>query len=137
MVYLLEWVTEATVLMRHPNVTATIRAFFKDAGKNSVRAFYDDESGLGGYVFHDVNPKTSSDDDDSGRWYRLVTTCDVTLQISEPSGEQNMLRPTAREKQRIERQVTHHEWFSGHFRGRLDRVANVNVMGTPEEVTQE
>jgi hypothetical protein len=35
----------------------TIRRFFADAGTNSVIAFYNDDSGLGGYIFYVMNAK--------------------------------------------------------------------------------
>jgi hypothetical protein len=119
--------------MRHPNMTHTIRRFFADAGSNSVRAFYDEVAGLGGYVFYVVNPKSSLNEDDTGRYFRFVTTCDVTIDVSEGTGAAaKILRPRPEDATRIERQFTNNEWFTGSFRGRLDRVAAVNIMEVSE-----
>jgi hypothetical protein len=81
MEYLFEYVTEETVVLRHPNMEVTIRKFFADAGQNSVKAFYNEETGLGGYVFFDVR---TPDRPDQGRYYKLVTTCDVTIHTGSP-----------------------------------------------------
>jgi hypothetical protein len=132
MMYLLEYVTEETVLLRHPNMTLTIRRFFADAGQNSIRAFYSEETGLGGYVFYVLNPKNSTGEDDSGRYYKLVTTCEVTT-VQQGSGEMKIVRPRQIDRERIERQFTRNEWFTGPFRGRLDRVAAVNIEDAPDD----
>ena len=127
MMYLLEYVTEQTVLLRHPNMADTIRRFFADAGMNSVRAFYSDDTGLGGYVFYLVAHDLPGGED-CGRFYKLVTTCDATWRFQEGSGEEpKLIRPRPIDLDRIKRQFTNNEWFTGPFRGRLDRVAAVNV----------
>ena len=96
--YLLEYVTLDTVLIRHPHMEATIRKFFADAGSNSVRAFYSDETGLGGYIYH-VRDDVASGTDDVGRYYKLVTSCDATWEIS-PAGAK-MVRPRQIDRERI------------------------------------
>jgi hypothetical protein len=127
--FLLEYVTLQTVLMRHPNMEPTIRRFFADAGNNSVQGYYDDATGLGGYMFHVIEKAASSlDRDDEGRYFQLVTTCDVTWQASS-SGAPVILRPRKDEEYRIGRQFSHNEWFTGRFRGRLDRVAAIKLEG--------
>jgi hypothetical protein len=134
--YLLEYVTEQTVLLRHPNMVDTIRRFFVDAGTNSVRGFYNEDTGLGGYVFHVLDPKKSPEEDDSGRYYRLVTTCEVTT-VQQGSSEAKIVRPQAIERERIKRQFAKNEWFTGPFRGRLDRVAAVNIEDAPGETESD
>ena len=111
---------------------SSLAQFFADAGKNSVRAFYDEDSGLGGYIYFVLNPKTSPDEDDSGRYYKFVTTCEVTT-VQRGSGEPQLLRPRQSDRQRIERQFAKNEWFTGPFRGRLDRVVAVNIVEPPQE----
>jgi hypothetical protein len=132
--YLLEYVTEQTALLRHPNMADTIRRFFADAGSNSVRAFYDDAKGFGGYVFHIMNRGDSSGEDDSGHYYKLVTTCDITLSFQEGSDDApGLIRPDPIDRERLRRQFSNGEWFTGPFRGRLDRVAAVNIEDTHGE----
>jgi len=136
MMYLLEFVTEQTVLLRHPNMVDTIRRFFADAGANSVRAFYSEDTGLGGYVFYVLSPN-SAGGDDCGRFFKLVTTCDATWTFQEGSGQEpKLLRPRQIDLERIKRQFGHNERFTGPFRGRLDRVAAVNIEDTPDEAEQ-
>src|ERR1700682_1468360 len=114
-----EYVTEQTVLMRHPHMADTIRRFFADAWPNTVRRFYSEGSGLGGYVFY-VRSQDSPGGDDCGRFYELVTTC-ITLTFQESAGEEwKLVHPCPVDLERIKRQFTHNEWFSGGFRGRLD-----------------
>jgi hypothetical protein len=125
--HLLEYVTMETALLRHPNMEAAIRKFFTDAGKNSVRAFYSDQTGLGGYVFYEITERASTPGgDEAGRYYKLVTTCEVTTQVS-PSGDTKILRPTKGESEKISRQFSNHEWFTGRVQGRFDRVAAVDI----------
>jgi hypothetical protein len=130
--YLLEFVTEHTVLLRHPEMAGTIRRFFADAGSNSVRAFYADDTGLGGYVFYLLNPKNSANEEDTGRYYKLITTVEVKI-VQQGSSEPKVIRPRPIDQERIERQFSHNEWFTGPFRGRLDRVAAVHI----EEASSE
>jgi hypothetical protein len=127
MTYKLEYVTELTVLLRHPNMAKTIRRFFAEAGKNPVRAFYNETRGFGGYVFYVPNPKNSSREEDSGSFHKLVTTWPPLTFVKRPGEEAKQIRPSAAETERIKRQFTHNEWFSGTFRGRLDRVAPVGI----------
>lgn len=110
----------------------TIRQFFADAGSNSVRAFYNDNLGLGGYVFYVLNSKNSPGEEDSGQYYKLVTTCEVTI-VQQGSDEERILRPRPIDRDRLERQFARNEWFTGPFRGRLDRVADVNIEDVPGE----
>jgi len=131
MMYLLEYVNEQTVLLRHPNMANTIRGFFADASSNGVRAFYTEETGLGGYVFYVFGPKHPGEDD-TGRYYKLVTTCDATWSFQAGSESANLKRPRQIDIERIRRQFSGNEWFTGPFRGRLDRVAAVNIEDTPE-----
>ena len=125
--YLLEYVTEQTVLLRHPNMEDTVRRFFADAGTNGVRAFYSDDSGLGGYIFYVMNAKDSPGEGDSGRFYKLVTTYDATWTLQEGRETPTLLRPRQIELDGIRKQFNNNEWFTGTFRGLMDRVASVNI----------
>ena len=129
MEYLLEYVTLDTVLMRHPNTEAAIRKFFADAGTNIVRACYNDETGLGGYIFY-VKSDGASSPDDVGRYYKLVTSCDATWEVSAEGAK--IVKPREIDRNRIERQFSHNEWFTGPFRGRLDWVAAVEIVDLDE-----
>ena len=130
--FYLEYVTEQTVLWRHPEMAETIRAFFRDAGTHIPRAFYDEEAGLYGYVFSVPEPKTSSSDDDTGRYYQLVATFE-TVTVQQGLEAPKRILPRQRDLKRIERQFREHEWFSGGFRGRLDRVAAVEIEDAPDQ----
>jgi hypothetical protein len=114
--------------LRHPTMADTIRRFFADASTNSVRAFYAEDTGLGGYVFYVLNPKNSANEDDCGRFYKLVTTVEVMTEQGS-----RVIRSRLVDRERIERQFSHNEWFTGPFRGRLDRVAAVHIEETSSE----
>jgi hypothetical protein len=83
---------------------------------------------LYGYVFYVLNPKISAGDDDCGHYFMLVTTVEeVTVQ--KRSGERTTLLPRSIDKDRIARQFALNEWFTGPFRGNLDRVAAIDIDG--------
>lgn len=109
---LFEYVTEETVVLRHPNMEPTIRRFFADAGENSVRAFYNEDTGLGGYVFHVASGDAGPAADDIGRYHKLVTTCEVTILLGDATDEPRLIRPRRIDRERIERQFSHNEWFA-------------------------
>jgi hypothetical protein len=125
--HLLEYVTMETALLRHSNMETAVRKFFADAGTNSVRAFYDDKTGLSGFVFYEITERAAAPEkDDAGKYYKLVTMCEVTTQVSQ-TGETKRPRPTQDQVERMGRQFNHHEWFAGTWRGRMDRVAAVDI----------
>jgi len=64
--------------------------------------------------------------DDAGRYFKIVTTVEVTTQVSQ-TGEQERLRRTEYEAEKIGRQFSHHEWFTGPWRGRMNRIAAIDI----------
>jgi hypothetical protein len=121
MMHFLEYVTERTVLLRHPNMTDTVRRFFAD-----------EDTGQRGYIFHVFDTKDSPNVDDTGRFYKLVTSYD-TLSIQRGTDEEpTLVCPSQIELELIRRQFNNNEWISGPFRGRLDRVAAVDINDTAE-----
>jgi hypothetical protein len=104
MTYLLEYVTEQTVLLRHSCIADMVRRFFADAGSNGVRAFYNDSTCMGGYVFYVHGQTASPDNDESGRYYKLVTSSWVNVAVQVGSGETRLVSPRPIDLARIERQ---------------------------------
>jgi hypothetical protein len=112
-----------------------VRKFFADAGNNSVRAFYADSNGFHGYVFYEIRERsTTPEGDDSGQYYKLVTACDAQF-LSDQAGTE-MLRPTQSEVDRLKRQFNNYAWFTGTWRGRMDRVAAIDISELEAESEQ-
>jgi hypothetical protein len=105
---LLEFVNEATVVMRHPVSADAVRKFFADANGSTVSAFT--EGTESGYIF--FTPET----EESGKYFKLVTAAENVDQARVA---------------RLARQCTYGEWITGKFTGRPHRVTPVEIIEAP------